>query len=71
MRERIFQIIEKSKEGDKISAYYDFFMLFIIIVSLVPLAFKQETTAFLVIDKICVCIFIVDYFSNFYGHFLS
>ena len=61
MRERIYQIIEKSKEGDKISAYYDFFMLFVIVASLVPLAFKQETTAFFVIDKVCVCIFIVDY----------
>ncbi len=61
MRERVFQIIEKSKEGDKISAYYDFFMLFVIVASLVPLAFKQEITAFTVIDKICVCIFIIDY----------
>ena len=61
MRERIYQIIEKSKEGDKISAYYDFFMLFVIVASLVPLAFKQETKVFIAIDKICVCIFIVDY----------
>ena len=61
MRERIYQIIEKSKEGDKISAYYDFFMLFVIVASLVPLAFKQETRVFIAIDKICVCIFIVDY----------
>ena len=61
MRARIFEIIEKSKDGDQISAYYDFFMLFIIIASLVPLAFKEETTAFIVIDKICVCIFVVDY----------
>ena len=61
MRARIFEIIEKSKDGDQISAYYDFFMLFIIIASLIPLAFKEETTGFIVIDKICVCIFVVDY----------
>ena len=61
MRARIFEIIEKSKDGDQISAYYDFFMLFIIIASLIPLAFKEETIAFIVIDKICVCIFVVDY----------
>ncbi len=61
MRERVFQIIEKSKDGDRISAYYDFFMLFVIVASLVPLAFKQELKAFIVIDKICVCIFILDY----------
>ena len=46
MRARIFEIIEKSKDGDQISAYYDFFMLFIIIASLIPLAFKEETIAF-------------------------
>jgi len=61
MRERIYQIIEKSQERDKISSYYDFFMVFVIFASLVPLAFKQETTAFVVIDKICVIIFIIDY----------
>jgi len=62
MRERIYQIIEKSKEGDKLSSRYDFFMLFVIFASLFPLAFKEETTTFFIIDKICVCIFIVDYF---------
>ena len=61
MRERIFQIIEKPKEEAIISTYYDFFMLFIIAASLVPLTFKQETTALIIIDKICVFIFIIDY----------
>ena len=36
-------------------------MLVIIAVSLVPLTFKQEPTALIVIDKICVFIFIIDY----------
>lgn len=61
MRKRIFEIIEVSREGDRVSAIYDFFMIFVIVVSLVPLAFKEETTAFIVIDKICVVIFIIDY----------
>ena len=61
MRKRIFDIIEVSKDGDRVSAFYDFFMIFVIVVSLVPLAFKEETTAFIVIDKTCVVIFIVDY----------
>ena len=61
MRKRIFEIIEVSKDGDRVSAIYDFFMIFVIVVSLVPLAFKEETTAFIVIDKICVIIFIIDY----------
>lgn len=61
MRKRIFEIIEVSRDGDRVSAIYDFFMIFVIVVSLVPLAFKEETTAFIVIDKICVVIFIIDY----------
>ena len=61
MRKRIFEIIEVSKDGDRVSAIYDFFMIFVIVMSLVPLAFKEETTAFIVIDKICVVIFIIDY----------
>lgn len=61
MRKRIFEIIEVSRDGDRVSTFYDFFMIFVIVVSLVPLAFKEETTAFIVIDKICVVIFIIDY----------
>lgn len=61
MRDKIFQIIEKPKDETKSSTYYDIFMLVIIAVSLVPLTFKQEPTALIVIDKICVFIFIVDY----------
>ena len=61
MRKRIFEIIEVSKDGDRVSAIYDFFMIFVIVVSLVPLAFKAEKTAFAIIDKICVVIFIIDY----------
>jgi len=61
MRKRIFEIIEVSRDGDRVSTFYDFFMIFVIVVSLVPLAFKEETTAFVVIDKICVVIFIIDY----------
>ena len=61
MRKRIFEIIEVSQDGDRVSAIYDFFMIFVIVMSLVPLAFKEETTAFIVIDKICVVIFIIDY----------
>lgn len=61
MRKRIFQIIEISKEGDVISKVYDIFMMLVIVASLVPLAFKEEYTAFVIIDKVAVTIFIIDY----------
>ena len=39
MRKRIFEIIEVSKDNDRVSFIYDITMLFAIIVSIVPLAF--------------------------------
>lgn len=61
MRERIYQIIEKSDGEDKPSRIYDTLMLVSIVGSLIPLAFKTENTIFLVIDKTAMGIFIIDY----------
>lgn len=62
MRERIYEIIELSKENDKWSNYYDVFMMLIIFISAVPLAFKTTNAFFYVIDLITVLVFILDYF---------
>lgn len=40
---------------------YDYFMLIVIVISLIPLAFKDDYPALIVLDKICVVIFIIDY----------
>lgn len=61
-RKRIFEIIEKSDGNDRLSSIYDMTMIVVIVVSLLPLAFKQETAIFYITDKITVAIFIVDYF---------
>lgn len=61
MRKRIYEIIEVSDGKNILSSIYDFFMIAVIIASLIPLAFKTEYFAFKVIDKICVIIFIIDY----------
>jgi len=61
-RKRIYQIIEKTEGHDVLSAVYDYSMIVIIIVSLIPLAFKTETPFFRATDKITVTVFIVDYF---------
>lgn len=42
-RKRIFEIIEKSDGHDTLSAIYDYSMIVVIIISLIPLAFKQDT----------------------------
>lgn len=61
MRKRIFEVIETETESNKLSNIYDIFMMFVIIASLIPLAFKNENQLFIIIDKIAVVIFIIDY----------
>ncbi len=60
-RRRIFEIIEVAAEGDRESRCYDLSMIAVIVASLVPLAFKETTPLLNVMDKISVCIFILDY----------
>ena len=60
LRSRIFEIIELSV-GDLASAVYDYGMMTVITVSLVPLAFKEYTPVLAMMDSVCVVIFILDY----------
>lgn len=60
-RKRIYEIIEKSEGHDTLSAIYDYSMIVVIIVSLIPLAFKEDTPLFFAADKVTVAIFIIDY----------
>ena len=61
MRRRIYEIIEVAEGEDKSSQIYDILMIISIVLSIVPLAFKESNVCFLAIDKITVCIFIIDY----------
>ncbi|MBR1897076.1 MAG: ion transporter, partial [Pyramidobacter sp.] len=61
MRKRIFEVIEVARPGDRASNIYDSIMLFLIIISLVPLAFKQSYPIFGVLENVTVAAFIVDY----------
>ena len=61
MRERLFEIIEKSDNNDKLSTLYDICIMILVVLSLIPLAFKEETLLFNILDKVTVNIFIIDY----------
>ena len=61
MRKRLFEIIEVSEDGDKASAVYDYSMMAVIILSLLPLAFKHTSTLLTVIDYATAALFILDY----------
>lgn len=60
-RKRIFEMIEKSDGEDLLSSIYDFTMIVVITVSLIPLAFKEDNDFFRALDKVSVSIFILDY----------
>jgi voltage-gated potassium channel len=61
MRKRIFEIIEQSKDGDKVSLIYDIVMLVAIVASIIPLMFVTEYPVFKVIEIVTVTLFILDY----------
>lgn len=61
MRQRIYEIIEVSKDNDKLSSAYDFFMMSTIIISIIPLCVHGDNAVFNFIDKVTVIIFIIDY----------
>lgn len=60
-REKLFDIIEADKHHNIASKVYDFFMMFTIIISLVPLVFKTENQVFIIAEYITTAIFIIDY----------
>ncbi len=65
MRKKIYEVIQPGDNESKASSIYDIFMMIVIVVSLVPLAFKNnETGIFLKIDMACVIIFIIDYLAR-------
>ncbi len=61
MRKKIFDIIDTNNGSNKISNVYDIIMMITIIISIIPLAFKQSNIVFEYIDYITVAIFIIDY----------
>lgn len=60
-RKRIYEILDTLRENDKVSAGYDFLMIATILLSIVPLTFKESNLFFEIIDKLTVSVFIIDY----------
>lgn len=61
VRRKIYDIIEIADNDNIASQIYDRFMLVCIIVSIIPLCFKQTNVLFYWIERISVTVFIVDY----------
>ena len=60
MRKRIYQILNAS-ENDRASRIYNSLMVFFIIISVIPLAFKEPGEWSVIIDEVTVTVFIIDY----------
>lgn len=60
MKKKIYQIIEPA-EDNVLSKIYDIIMMLAIVVSLIPLAFKETSKLFNVVEYVTVSIFIIDY----------
>jgi len=54
MRKRIYEIIEVAKANDKISNFYDYAMIIVIVSSIIPLCFRTSNAIFIWIDQITV-----------------
>lgn len=61
LRRRIYEIIEMWEDDDLPSKFYDFFMMGVIALSLIPLFFKQEYPFFKITEIFTTAIFIIDY----------
>lgn len=64
-RKRLFEILSLPRKEDRASCIYNYFMILVIVISIIPLMFKQTNDAFRVIDIVSVTIFIIDYILRF------
>ena len=64
MRKRLYEIIEVSQNNDRLSSAYDIIMMITIVVSIIPLAFKNTYEVFGYVDIVTTSLFIVDYFAR-------
>ncbi len=61
IRKKIYDVIETDSGNNLLSKAYDYFMIAVIGISLVPLLFKSELDVFNTVDSIAVVVFVIDY----------
>ena len=66
MKSKIYDVIEVGEVYPVYNRIYCVFMLLCIIISLIPLAFRHMTPALIVLDKVTVTIFIIEYILRLY-----
>lgn len=68
MREKIFEIIKSPSEGNTETTIYDYFMMIVIIISLLPLTYKPDSEPdwVMYIEHIAIIIFSIDYVMRWF-----
>lgn len=66
LKKRIYEIIEVSKKGDKVSRAYDNMMLVAVIAGLIPLTMKTENKYSVILDFVVAGMFLLDYCFRIY-----
>lgn len=64
LRYKIYKLVDyvnETGDGNLSFYFYNLFMLIVVIISLIPLAFKEETQLLHIIDIVTVSIFIIDF----------
>jgi voltage-gated potassium channel len=61
IRLKLYKLIHISSDQNRSGKAYDYLMIFAIIVSLLPLCFKQDLGAFFITDLIVTVLFVADY----------
>ena len=66
LQQKIYDLINRDRKGMFASRIYDWFMLVMIIASIVPLMFIEDYSIFKVIEVVTVTAFIIDYILRWY-----
>ena len=64
IRQKIYDIVELKEVNSLASRLYNQFMLVLVVISMLPLAFKEDYAIFAITDVVVVSVFIVDYLLN-------
>lgn len=60
MRHKIYRMVH-IYEGNLVSTIYKWFMIFVIVLSIIPLTMKQESEVFAYIEFFCLFVYVLDY----------
>ncbi len=66
LQKKIFDLINRDRKGMLASRIYDWYMLIMIIVSIIPLMFIEDYPIFKVTETVTVTAFIIDYILRWY-----